>query len=119
MGIKRRNTLISIVLIASIFLLTWSYGVYMPMGFVYTSLAALIAAFMLFTIVVMSEKSLDEREDSILKKGSKYGYITGTLMLLTITIVRLFQHDLDIWIPITLGVMIAVRTFTVTSDPRE
>lgn len=70
------------------------------------SLAVLVMAFCIF---VFREQPRDEREAQHALMGGQASYMVGAGILLIGIVVESFAHDLDPYLPIALGAMVAAK----------
>jgi uncharacterized membrane protein len=71
--------------------------------------AALAVLFIVFASFVWREKAVDERESLHKHIAARFAYLAGTSTLVIGVIMQSFQHMVDNWLVITLGVMILAK----------
>lgn len=67
---------------------------------------AVIGAILIF---LWQERPQDEREEAHLLMASRVSFFAVAFFLLLALVVQTFQHQLDIWIPISLTVLIVSK----------
>lgn len=99
--------LIGVVLLAVLAFVTFSPHLSKPlMTLSMSALAILVLAFIFF---IVREQPRDEREVLHSLKGGQVSYLVGAIVLLVGIVVQSFAHDLDLYLPLTLGVMIIAK----------
>lgn len=99
----------AIVLVIFLVLLTDPFMYWMPERL--ESLVLLGAAVIigLWSALVMNEKANDEREVLHKMQAGRIAYISGIVVLTIALVYQGFSHNLDPWIPATLGVMVVSK----------
>ncbi len=103
------ETLIAIViaLIAIIFLNPGHLT--MPESVVSMLTVGIIVAFFIFAGFVFREKTMDEREAAHLLRAGRFAYLSGMGVLVVAIIVQATQHEIDIWLVLSLCVMLLAK----------
>jgi hypothetical protein len=74
--------------------------------------AVLLLAMLLGTLVIgfalffWREQPRDERDQAHTMQASRVSYILGAGVLLVAIIIQSLMHDLDVWLPVSLGAMV-------------
>lgn len=100
---------VSSIMIILLVLLINPFDFWMPNSFLITIIFWLIIAFSIFSIFIWKEHIQDEREESHRAFAGRVGFIVGSGILLLGIILQCFQHNLDIWLVITLIAMILAK----------
>src|SRR3989344_1339152 len=95
---------VSVVLILCAFLLNEQF--LMPMGMQMFLIVALLILFLALIAFLFKENSRDERELIHTFAAGRISFIAGSITLIGGMIYGIFQHDIDLFLPITLVVMI-------------
>lgn len=98
-----------ILLVVLLALLINPFSWWMPDMMLMTMIAALAALFAFVISFVWRERPRDERETAHVMLAGRYAFMSGTLLLVIGIVVQSWQHQLDAWLPITLGVMVMAK----------
>lgn len=96
---------ISIVLIALLSLLIEPFKGWMPSLPLLITMTLVVVAFTAFVALVWREDARDEREGLHRSIAGRAGFIAGALALMVGIIVESYQHPIDPWLVISLGIM--------------
>jgi len=69
----------------------------------------LLASFGIFAGLLWQEKPADERESIMLDRAGKFGYLAGLSTLVIALVVQSFDHKVDVWIVLTIAIMIIAK----------
>ena len=75
-------------------------------------IAAFTVAVLVYGAFVFNERPADEREYENSLFADKYAYVVGAGILTLGIIVQTIDHTLDIWLPVALASMVAVKSIT-------
>jgi len=103
------TTVATILLVLLICFINPLEMIWMPTMVHMTLLAGIITLFSLFALFVWKEQALDEREQLHQYISARFGYLFGGGILLFGITVQAFQHDIDPWLPLSLGVMVLAK----------
>lgn len=107
------NTFISIstalVLVGLLFATTDPFMYFMPSAAAMALLFVSATCVVVFAGFVMREKGGDEREAAHRSNAGRTGYLAGLAILTVALVVQGLAHDIDGWIPLTLGVMVVAK----------
>ncbi|KXK26067.1 MAG: hypothetical protein TR69_WS6001001361 [candidate division WS6 bacterium OLB20] len=70
---------------------------------------AIASVLVLFVVLVWKEQDYDERDTRNRLIAGKYSFIAGTVVLAVGNIVQLLQHEMNIWLPLALAVMVITK----------
>lgn len=98
---------ILIVVIAISFVLVDSLT--MPMTITSLLVVALFLAFLVFAAFLWKGKPLDEREFVHSLTAARVSYLVGVGILVIGVIVQAIMHNIDIWLILTLSMMVTTR----------
>jgi len=76
------------------------------------------AALFGYILLVHQEQPADEREQSISLVAGKYSYIAGVVVLSIGIVVQSLDHELDIWLPLTLSTMVLAKLLAIVMHNR-
>lgn len=96
---------ISIVLIALLALLIEPFKGWMPSLPLLIIMTLVVVAFTAFVALVWREDARDEREGVHRSVAGRAGFMAGALALMVGIIAQSYQHSIDPWLVISLGVM--------------
>ena len=100
---------ISGILIILLVLFLNPFGFWMPPTLLMMMVLGLVVVFALFASFVWRENHRDEREGLHKMMAGRIAYLTGTATLVIAIIIQSFRHELDVWLAVTLGVMILAK----------
>ncbi len=100
---------ISVILILLLILLLNPFNFWMPTAVHMMMIAGLAVVVIFFAGYVWKEKSHDERESLHRNMAARYAYLAGVGVLSLGVIVQSLQHTLDIWLIVSLTVMILAK----------
>lgn len=100
---------VAIALVVLLALLTDPFMLWMPAPAQMTALlgAATLAA--LWAGFVIREKARDEREAAHAMHAGRLAYFSGIATLTVALVVQGLAHDIDIWVPLALGIMVVSK----------
>ena len=75
-------------------------------------LGVFVAVIFAYTGLIYREKPTDEREYELSLMAGKHAYLVGGAVLTVGVVAQSLNHDLDIWLPLTLGSMVFVKTLS-------
>jgi 4-amino-4-deoxy-L-arabinose transferase-like glycosyltransferase len=79
------------------------------------SMAALAILVVVFIIFIFREQPRDEREVLHSLKGGQVSYLLGAIILVVGIVSESFAHNLDPYLPLTLGIMIFAKLVSTRS----
>jgi len=88
------------------------FGWWMPTSVHMVLLGMMIAAFSLFSLLVWRERYVDEREVFHGMLAARFAYLAGALVLVLGITIEAFQHNINPWLPLSLGVMVIAKMAT-------
>jgi len=103
------TTVASILLILLVCFINPFEALWMPTMMHMILLAVIIVLFSLFAIFIWKEQALDEREQLHRFISARFGYLFGGGILLLGIITQALQHNIDPWLPLSLGVMVLAK----------
>lgn len=101
------HIVLALILVALLFALTDPFMYWMPPAAVTMALVAAVGLVAVFAGFVVRENGGDERERLNRSYAGRVGYLAGLAILTLALIIQGLAHELDPWIPISLGAMIA------------
>lgn len=101
--------IVSIVLIILLTLLLNPFGFFMPTTLLMMMLAGLVVVFAVYAGFFFKENARDEREGLHKMFAGRVAFLAGTGTLVVGIIVQSFQHNLDFWLVVTLGIMVIAK----------
>lgn len=104
---------ISVILIILLILLLNPFNFWMPTAMHMMMIVGLAVFIIIFAGYVWKEKSHDERESLHRNIAARYGYLAGIGILSVGVIIQSMQHTLDIWLIVSLTVMILAKIIGV------
>lgn len=104
------TSIVAVVFVLLLVFLANPFGLWMPTGLQYMTVAALVVVAAIFAGLVMGEKARDEREEELRAKSARAGYLAGIIVLTLGTAVPIIMGGhASPWVLTALGVMIVVR----------
>ena len=85
---------------------------FMPTPVVMMLILGLVVVFILFTAFVWKEKARDERELWHRTIAGRVAFLSGTAVLILGIIIEGLNHNVDVWLVLTLTVMIFAKIIT-------
>ena len=82
---------------------------WMPTMFASAILLCFLIIFILFAAFIWKEKPRDEREEANRLLAGRVGFLAGTGILVIGIIYQTLKHNLDIWLLVTLLIMILAK----------
>ena len=104
-----QETIVSLIIIALLVLLLNPFSFWMPNALLIVMVLALLVSFAIFVSFIWRENTQDEREEIHRSLAGRIAFLTGSGVLVLAIIVQCFQHNLDIWLVITLVSMILAK----------
>jgi len=101
-----KELVVSIVIILLLILIVSLGTAQMPDMANMMVVAGLLVLYTVFAVYVWRERPRDEREELQTLTSSKVAYLVGAGALTVGIVVQLIQHDIDLWLPISLGLMV-------------
>ncbi len=111
-----KEYIIEILLLAIVAALAFGFfnPYFMPMGMVLFALCILVALFAVFAALMWREKGVDEREEQIIHKADRIGFLAGAAVLIAAVVYdTVTTHHLDEWV---MGALFAMLFFKVASS---
>lgn len=103
-----------ILLIALAIFFINPFYLWMPDGLEIAFVALFGVGFSLFAAFFWKERPQDERQHEHTLFSGKIAFIAGTGILSLGIIIQSLQHNLDIWLPVTLSAMILSKIIATT-----
>ena len=100
---------IAVVLVVLLVLLSDPFMLWMPAPAQMVILLAIAVLVCVWSGFVMYEHTSDERDALHRMNAARMAYLSGLGVLTTALVVQGLAHDIDVWISITLGVMVLVK----------
>ena len=100
---------ILIVLLALIFN---PFHFWMPSMMVLMILGLILVVFGIFSVYLLQEKTVDEREDHHKMISGRFAFLAGSAVLIIAVIVQEIYGHIDVWVVVALVVMILVKIIT-------
>jgi hypothetical protein len=85
---------------------------WMPMGLVVVCIAVLAALVFGLGVFVWHENPRDEREYAVASQAGRTAYLIGAAILTVGVAVQTLQHDVDLWLLISLASMVFAKVIT-------
>jgi amino acid transporter len=104
---------VTLALIFILILLVNPFDFWMPTSVHMIMLSALVLTVGFFASFVWKEKTHDEREELHKRLAGRIAFLVGIGILVVGIIVQSFAHNLDIWLPFTLGGMVLAKIFSL------
>ncbi|MCR4280697.1 MAG: hypothetical protein NUV82_04755 [Candidatus Komeilibacteria bacterium] len=101
---------IFLILLAIIAFNPWD--MWMPEGMVLVLIIALIVVFAAYAGLVWRERPQDERDELHRLRAGRVAFVAGLLILVVGIIYQTFSHAVDIWLVLTMIVMIVAKSLT-------
>ena len=100
------EVLLLVVLVALAFGFVNPY--YMPMGMVFVGLSILVVLFATFVVLMWREQGADEREEQIIHKADRVGFLAGAAFLIGAIVYDVVTtHYANDWVLAALFAMVA------------
>lgn len=99
-------------LIILLILLFNPFGLLMPPRISMMLLGGIVILALLFTSFIWKETAQDERESLHRLLAGRTAFLAGAGILLLGITIQTFQHRLDFWLVVTLGVMVLTKLVT-------
>lgn len=107
-----KETLVTLGLIVIAILLLNPFHFWMPDVVVMCILAVGLVLFAVFTIFILRETSIDERDAQHRTLAGRNAFLTGSAVLILGIIVQGYSHTVDPWLVVALIVMIVTKIGT-------
>jgi hypothetical protein len=111
-SLKLLEELIAVVLIILLILIGNPFMFWMPNMVLFTILVVITALIFVWAGFVLTEKAHDEREILHRTNAGRAAYLAAAATLTIALVYQGFTHTIDLWIPVTLAVMILAKLFT-------
>jgi len=102
----------ALVLILLVGALLNPFGWFMPSPVVMMLILGLVVVFILFTAFVWKERARDERELLHRTIAGRVAFLSGVSVLVLGIIIEGLNHNVDVWLVLTLTVMIFAKIIT-------
>lgn len=102
----------ALVLVLLMSLLLNPFSWFMPSPMVMLLILAAVVAFGLFASFVWKEKARDERELLHRTMAGRVAFLSGAAVLVLGIIIEGLNHSVDVWLVLTLAVMIGAKIIT-------
>lgn len=107
-----KETIVTVSLIVIAVLLLNPFHFWMPDMVVVCMLAIALALFGIFATFILREKAYDEREEQHKSLAGRNAFLVGSGVLVLGIVVQGYTHTVDLWLVLTLIVMIATKLVT-------
>ena len=104
-----KEIIVSLIIIFLLVFLVNPFDFWMPNSILIMIVLALLVSFALFVGFIWRENTQDEREELHIGLAGRMGFLIGSASLMLGIIVQCFQHNLDIWLVVTLAVMVLAK----------
>ena len=101
--------LLGVAIVVALVLLINPFNILMTSVATLTIIMLLALAVIAFAVFIWREKPQDEREALHSLTAGRVSYLIGGGVLVTAIIVQSVQHDLDLWLAVTLGAMVMTK----------
>lgn len=109
-----QEVIISLVLIILLILFLNPFHFWMPNALLMMMVLGLLIVFALFAGFIWKENVRDEREGFHRMLAGRIAFLMGAATLVLGIIIQSFQHILDPWLVIALGIMILAKIIGLT-----
>jgi hypothetical protein len=116
---KIKEILMAVGLIIILVFLLNPFDIYYSNMVLMSSLTVLILLFIFFSIFILKDKPVDEREEAHQSFAGRVAYLCGTAVMITGIVVQSISHSIDIWLVVALGVMIVSKLLATTHIERN
>jgi hypothetical protein len=106
------HTTLAVVIIFFLLVVADLVPFWMPMMGELVAVMIVSVGLVFWAGVILQEQAKDEREVALKMKSGRIAYLSGLAILLIALIVQGLAHDVDPWIAVSLGVMVAVKLVT-------
>ena len=104
-----QEIIVSVVLIILLVLFLNPFELWMPPILLMMMMLGLVIVFSLFASFIWRENDKDEREGLHKMMAGRFAFLAGTATLVIAIIIQSFRHELDVWLVVTLGIMILAK----------
>lgn len=104
-----QEIIVSLILIALLVFFLNPFQLWMPNALLMMMVLGLLVVFALFAGFVWRENARDEREGFHRMLAGRIAFLIGAATLVIGIVVQSFQHTLDPWLVIALGIMIFAK----------
>ena len=101
---------VSVVLIVLLISFLNPFELWMPPVLLMMMMMGLIIAFSIFASFMWRENARDEREGLHTMMAGRIAFLAGTASLVIGIIIQSFRHELDVWLVLTLGILILAKS---------
>ena len=111
-----KDYIIEVLLLAIVAALAFGFfnPYFMPMGMVAFALCILVALFAAFAALMWREKGADEREEQIIHKADRIGFLAGaSVLIVSVVYDTVTTHHINEWV---IGALFAMLFFKVASS---
>lgn len=102
----------ALILVVLVGTLLNPFNWFMPSPVVMMLILAVVVVFILFTTFVWKERARDERELMHRTIAGRIAFLSGVAMLVLGIIIEGLNHAVDVWLVLTLTVMIFAKIIT-------
>jgi sugar phosphate permease len=103
------ETTVAVILVILLLFIINPFHFWMPNTLHMMVLGATIVAFGIFSAFILKEKVHDEREGAHRMLAGRVAFLSGSSVLILGIIVQEFSHNVDLWLPICLVMMIIAK----------
>ena len=108
------HTVVAILVIFLLLVLADLIPFWMPMMGELVALLLVSVGLIVWAGFILQEQAQDEREVLLKMKSGRIAYVSGLAILLIALVVQGLEHQIDPWIAISLGVMVAAKLIART-----
>ena len=101
--------LISIALVVLLILFLNPFDFWMPNKILMLMIVILIVVFSIFASFIWREDAKDERETLHKMIAGRFAFLVGSAVLVFGVVFQSFEHKVDIWLILALGLMILAK----------
>ena len=101
--------IVSLILIILLVVILNPFKIWMPDMMHVAVLIAVFAVFIIFSIFILREKVIDEREGVHRMIASRAGFLSGAIIMIVGIIVQGFHGAVDAWLILSLVVMVLAK----------
>jgi uncharacterized membrane protein len=112
---KKEILLILLIVILAI-VVTDPFSFIMPSSFQMTLTVLLLLIFVIFSVFIWREKTIDEREELHKLRSGKMAFWSGSTILIMGIVYQIFNHNLDNWLIGALVVMVTAKAISLYKD---
>jgi len=101
------------VLVVLLIVLINPFNIFMGNNFLMMLLLIILIVSFIILIFFWLENPRDEREADHINKASRFALFSSSIILIIAITFQTFNHNLDPWIPIVLGVIVSSKAIAI------